>query len=42
MRNLNLKFRSKCTWWICTLVALIPIAMLIWVAYMMFFDDLFK
>jgi len=37
MGNLNLKFRDKCVWWLCSLVALIPIAIVLWIVYIMFF-----
>jgi len=36
MGNLNFRFRDKCVWWFCTLVALIPIAMVAWIIYMLF------
>ena len=35
MKTLIGKNRQKCVWWICTIVALIPIAVVIWVGYLM-------
>ncbi len=29
------RFHEKCVWWICALVALIPVAVVIWLFYMM-------
>lgn len=37
MSKLSLKLRNNCVWWLCTLVALIPAVIIIWVIYVMFF-----
>jgi len=36
MNKLNLKLRDNCVWWVCTLVAVIPIAIVLWIMYMLF------
>jgi len=33
MNETNDKIKKTCTWWVCTLVALIPIFFVLWVIY---------
>jgi len=36
MGKLNIKLKDNCVWWLCTLVAFIPIAIIIWIVYIIF------
>jgi len=38
MANLSFRIRDKCVWWLCTLVAMVPVAIVLWLAYMMFYE----
>lgn len=36
MNKQSEQIRKTCVWWICTLVALIPIVAVVWIVYMTF------